>query len=287
MRRRFEGKVAIVTGSGRGIGRATVLGLAREGARCCVTARTVEDIEAVASQVRASGGEAIAVKADVGDTAQVVNMIEKTVEAFGRLDVLVNNAAGGPASTPGHSATILECTEEEWDATINATLTSVFRVSHYSLPHIIKSGGGSIINVSSTRGLTGRKARVGYGAAKAGVINLTRCMALDLVPYNVRVNCVCPGHVESEYMKATADIIRDPLKRGEILSSLTPAGCETVEKRLEFYEGHPEQLASVLGTGFIGYPDELANAIIFLASEDASFVNGDILVVDGGSSAGK
>ena len=287
MRRRFEGKVAVVTGSGRGIGRATLIGMAKEGARCCVTARSVDEIEAVAAEIRALGGEAIAVQCDVADTAQVRNMIERTMAAFGRLDVLVNNAAGGLTSASGRSMTILECTEEDWDAAINGSLTSVYRVSHFALPYMIKSGGGAIVNISSTRGLSGRAGRVGYGAAKAGVINLTRCMALDLLDRKVRVNCVCPGHVESEHMKATADIIRNPARQDEVLSGLSAGARQKILGRLDFFRSHPEQLASVLGRGFTGYPDQLASAIMFLASDDASFINGEILVVDGGSSAGK
>lgn len=285
-RRRFEGKVAIVTGSGRGIGRATAIGLAKEGAKCCITARSLDEIESVKKEISALGGEAIVVRTDVGDLGQIKNMVDRTVESFGRLDYLVNNAAGGL----GHNTTILDCTEEQWQDAINGALTSVYRASHYALPHIIEAGGGAIVNVSSTRGLSGRRARVGYGSAKAGVINLTRCMALDLLDYNVRVNCVCPGHVESEYMKVAADILRDPSRKEDLLAPLTPSARTMIENRVKSAMVTPEQMASVVGrgfAGFTGYPDQLANVIIFLLSDDASFVNGEILTVDGGSSAGK
>lgn len=284
--KRSGGKAAIVTGSGRGIGRATVLELAREGAMCCVVARTVADIESVAHEIEASGGKAIAVAADVSDTESVVNMIEKTVSAFGRLDILVNNAAGGVSSL-GHPQGILDTTEEEWQSSMNGTLTSVFRVSRYALPHMIRSGKGAIVNVGSTRAMSGRKGAVAYGAAKAGVVNLTRCMALDLLPYDIRVNCVNPGYVQSEHMKATADLLTHPEKRDEILSAFTQEVQASILKRIEYYEDHPEAQATVLGRGFTGTPRDVANVIVFLASDDASFVNGEIVNVDGGSSAGK
>ncbi len=282
---RFKDKVAIVTGSGRGIGRATVLRLATEGAKCCITARTVEDIEAVKREVESRGGQCIAVQCDVGDTTQVARMIEKTVETFGRLDYLVNNAAGGRGLSGPQG--ILDCEEEDWQATINGALTSVYRVSHLALPHMIKSGGGAIVNVSSTRGLSGRRNSVAYCAAKAGVINLTRCMALDLAPYGIRVNCVCPGHVLNEHMKATADIIQNPEKEQEILSGFTPEVQLKIKKRVEYFTSHPSELPTVLGRGFSGYPDDIANVIVFLLSEEAKFINGEIITVDGGSSAGK
>jgi len=283
---RFKGKVAIVTGSGRGIGRATVLGMVKEGGKCCVTARTQADVDSVVREVKALGGEAIGVCCDVGDTEQVKNMIEKTVEAFGRLDIVVNNAAGGHSGPP-RSNSILYVTEEDWNAVINGALTSVYRVSHHALPHMIKSGGGAIVNVSSTRGLSGRANGAAYGAAKAGVINLTRCMAMDLMQYKIRVNCVCPGHVLNEHMKATADILANPDREAEVLAEFSEEVQLKIKQRVEYYRSHPEQLATVMGRGFDGYPQDLANAIMFLASDDASFINGEVLVVDGGSSAGK
>lgn len=282
----FEGKVAIVTGSGRGIGRATVLKLAKGGAKCCIAARTLDEIEAVKQEVENLGGQAITVPTDVSDPAQIRNMIARTVEAFGRLDILVNNAAGGRSGPSGPQG-ILECSEEDWQATINGSLTQVYRASHYALPHIIKSGGGAIVNVSSTRGLSGRKASVAYGSAKAAVINLTRCMALDLLEYNVRVNCVCPGHVANEHMAATADLILHPEKESEILAEFAPPAQAKIRQRAEYFRVHPDQAVNILGRGFTGYPKDLANVIVFLASDEASFVNGEVVAVDGGSSAGK
>ncbi len=284
---RFQDKVAIVTGSGRGIGRATAISFAKEGAAVCVSARTVEDIERVAGEIRSFGGKAIAVPCDVQDTVQVKDMVEKTVEAFGALHILVNNAASGRSSSLGMSSGTLELSEEDWLYTINGTLSSVFRCSRYALPHIIAAGGGAIVNVSSTRGLSGRKNQVAYTAAKAGVLNLTRSMALDLLDKNVRVNAVCPGYTKNEYLVAATEILRHPEKREETLANLPETTRKLVSERLAALEKDPEKARGIFGRGFEGYPQDIANAILFLCSEEASFVNGEALVVDGGSSAGK
>lgn len=284
---RFQDKVAIVTGSGRGIGRATAISMAKEGAAVCVSARTREDIERVASEIRSFGGKAIAVGVDVCETDQVQNMISETVRAFGALHILVNNAAAGRRSAIGMSSGILGCNEEDWLYTINGTLSSVFRCSHYALPHIIASGGGAIVNISSTRGLSGRKDQIAYTAAKAGVLNLTRSMALDLLDKNVRVNAVCPGYTKNEYLIAATEILRHPEKREETLAGLPETTRKLVKERLAILETDPEKAKAIFGRGFEGYPQDIANAILFLASDEASFVNGEVLVVDGGSSAGK
>lgn len=280
----FEGKVAIVTGAGRGIGKATAITLAKRGAKVCAASRTAEDLEITCQTIKELGGESIYVPTDITQLDQIKNMIDKTVGAFGRIDILVNNAAG--MSTTAGGAGILDITDEAWNGTLTGTVTSVYRCSHYALPHMIKAGSGTIVNVASTRGLSGRRGNSAYGAGKAAIVNLTRCMALDLLDYRIRVNCVCPGHVDNEFFLAAKAIIAEPEREQEILASQPLSIQKRIAERLATLRDNPIARPS-LGRGFNGTPQELANAIVFLASDEASFINGEILTVDGGSSAGK
>jgi NAD(P)-dependent dehydrogenase (short-subunit alcohol dehydrogenase family) len=280
----FEGKVAIVTGGGRGIGKATAILLAKRGVKVCVAARTKEDLENTCQEIRNAGGEAMYVQTDISVLDQIKNLIDQTVNAYNRLDILINNAAGMPANVGTNS--ILKCTEQAWQQTLTGTVTSVYRCSHYALPFIIKSGGGAIVNVASTRGLSGRRSNIAYGAGKAAIINLTRCMALDLLDYNIRVNCACPGHIDNEFFVAVKSILANPEKEAEIMVAQPASIQARIKERLEALRSNPIARTS-LGRGFNGTPEEMANAIVFLASDEASFINGEVLVVDGGSSAGK
>jgi NAD(P)-dependent dehydrogenase (short-subunit alcohol dehydrogenase family) len=280
----FEGKVAIVTGGGRGIGKATAILLAKRGVKVCVAARTKEDLENTCQEIRNAGGEAMYVQTDISVLDQIKNLIDQTVNAYNRLDILINNAAGMPANVGTNS--ILKCTEQAWQQTLTGTVTSVYRCSHYALPFIIKSGGGAIVNVASTRGLSGRRSNIAYGAGKAAIINLTRCMALDLLDYNIRVNCACPGHIDNEFFVAVKSILANPEKEAEIMVAQPTSIRARIKERLEALRSNPIARTS-LGRGFNGTPEEMANAIVFLASDEASFINGEVLVVDGGSSAGK
>jgi NAD(P)-dependent dehydrogenase (short-subunit alcohol dehydrogenase family) len=280
----FEGKVAIVTGGGRGIGKATAILLAKRGVKVCVAARTKEDLENTCQEIRNAGGEAMYVQTDISVLDQIKNLIDQTVNAYNRLDILINNAAGMPANVGTNS--ILKCTEQAWQQTLTGTVTSVYRCSHYALPFIIKSGGGAIVNVASTRGLSGRRSNIAYGAGKAAIINLTRCMALDLLDYNIRVNCACPGHIDNEFFVAVKSILANPEKEAEIMVAQPASIRARIKERLEALRSNPIARTS-LGRGFNGTPEEMANAIVFLASDEASFINGEVLVVDGGSSAGK
>ncbi len=251
---RLKEKVALVTGGGTSIGRAIVRMFAGEGASVVVNGRRPGPIESVAKEISAAGGRALAVSADVTKVAHVQRLIRAAADTFGRLDVLVNNAGVITARTAADA-----CTEEDWQKMIEGNLTSAFLCAKYALPELIRSKG-NIINIASIAGLTGVPARAAYGAAKGGVVILTKGMALDYAPRGVRVNAICPAFVET-------DINR------EYLAELKRAGqYEQLVKR------HP--------LGRLGRPDDVAHAAVYLASDEASWVTGVALPVDGGMGAG-
>ena len=254
---RLESKVALITGGGSGIGRACAEMFAREGARVVVSDISLERAQATTQFVTSHGGEAIAISGDVsvGDDAQ--NMVSATVEKFGKLDVLVNSAgvSARNAMPKGSSP------EEVWDKVIDVNLKGTYMVSWHAMPEMAKSGGGSIINLSSIMGLVGYPVGMGggfnpYNPSKGGVLQFTRNLAIDSASKNVRVNCICPGYVETDLTSALT-------KDAEALSRL-----ETL---------HP--------IGRLGQPEEIAYAALYLASDESGFVTGTPLVVDGGYTA--
>ena len=254
---RLESKVALITGGGSGIGRACAEMFAREGARVAVFDISLERAQATTQFVTSHGGEAIAISGDVsvGDDAQ--NMVSATVEKFGKLDVLVNSAgvSARNAMPKGSSP------EEVWDKVIDVNLKGTYMVSWHAMPEMAKSGGGSIINLSSIMGLVGYPVGMGggfnpYNPSKGGVLQFTRNLAIDSASKNVRVNCICPGYVETNLTSALT-------KDAEALSRL-----ETL---------HP--------IGRLGQPEEIAYAALYLASDESGFVTGTPLVVDGGYTA--
>ena len=254
---RLESKVALITGGGSGIGRACAEMFAREGARVAVSDISLERAQATTQFVTSHGGEAIAISGDVsvGDDAQ--NMVSATVEKFGKLDVLVNSAgvSARNAMPKGSSP------EEVWDKVMDVNLKGTYMVSWHAVPEMAKSGGGSIINLSSIMGLVGYPVGMGggfnpYNPSKGGVLQFTRNLAIDSASKNVRVNCICPGYVETNLTSALT-------KDAEALSRL-----ETL---------HP--------IGRLGQPEEIAYAALYLASDESGFVTGTPLVVDGGYTA--
>lgn len=226
---RFTERVAIVTGGGRGIGKAIAQGFAREGARVVVTARTADEIADVAHEIVLAGGEAIGMVCDVSDEANVQQMVDETISQWGRIDILVNNAA-----TNLPNIDVVDMEPDAWRRVVDVNLTGPFLCARAALPKMIEQGSGSIVNISSIGGRHGSKGRGPYRAAKAGLINLTETLAAENFPHGVRVNCVCPGGVETEMLR----LIEASLDR---------------------------QLMT---------PDEMANVVLYLASDDSSAVTG-------------
>ncbi len=226
---RFTERVAIVTGGGRGIGKAIAQGFAREGARVVVTARTADEIADVAHEIVLAGGEAIGVVCDVSDESNVQQMVDEAISQWGRIDILVNNAA-----TNLPNIDVVDMDPDAWRRVVDVNLTGPFLCARAVLPKMIEQGSGSIVNISSIGGRHGSKGRGPYRAAKAGLINLTETLAAENFSHGVRVNCVCPGGVETEMLR----VIGASLDR---------------------------QLMT---------PDEMANVVLYLASDDSSAVTG-------------
>jgi NAD(P)-dependent dehydrogenase (short-subunit alcohol dehydrogenase family) len=192
----LKNKVAIITGGGRGIGKATAIALAREGVRVVVAARTTPEIEAVANEIQTMGGQALAIQTDVSKEEDVQHMVQKTIEAYARVDILVNNAAVNirPKS-------IVDLTLDEWNWLMRINLTGVFLCSKYVLKHMMDQQSGKIVNVSSIGGRRGGKGRTPYRPSKAALINLTECIAAEAKEHNVNVNTICPGATVTQMIK--------------------------------------------------------------------------------------
>jgi NAD(P)-dependent dehydrogenase (short-subunit alcohol dehydrogenase family) len=252
---RLKGKVALITGGTSGIGSATAIRFAREGAGVAITGRNPERGAEVVGEITANGGEAIFIRSDVRLAAECRNAVERTLERFGKIDILFNNAG------VFHPRTIPECSEEEWDETIDSSLKGAFLMSKYTLPSMIEQGSGSIIHTSSGWGILGGNGAASYCAAKGGLIVMAKAMAIDHGPQGIRVNCVCPGDV------------------------LTPMLHDDAAKRGMTWDDYAAGAAD-RPLGRIGTVEEIAAAALFLASDESSFVTGEALVVDGGGVAG-
>lgn len=250
--KRLEGKVAIITGSNEGMGKATALLFAKNGAKVAITGRTEETGEEVAKEIRDSGGEAQYFKLDVSKEENCKNVVDEVVKKWGKLDILVNNAGVTGVDKPTH-----ELTNEEFDFVLNIDLKGVFFMTKYAIPKMKENKSGSIVNFSSIYGLVGSRELTAYHAAKGAVTLLTKKDAINYGPDNIRVNSVHPGTILTPLVQKLAD--EDP---------------EYEEKQLKL---HP--------LGRFGKPEEVANAVLFLASDEASFITGAQLTIDGGYTA--
>ncbi|MBM4419064.1 MAG: glucose 1-dehydrogenase [Chloroflexi bacterium] len=248
---RLDGKVAIVTGAASGIGKGIALRFGREGAKVVVvTDRRVALGEETAATIREAGGDALFVQGDVSSSADTRRFVAATVERYSGLDVLVQNATW---SARGRA---VDLAEEDWDRTLDVGLKSIYLGAKYAIPEMRKRGGGAIVNISSVNGLAASPQLAAYNAVKGGINNLTRNLAIDYGRHNIRVNAIAPGHVVTE--SSGAAIHRDP------------------HQTWSFTDACP--------MGRVGTPDDIAGAALFLASDDASWLTGEILVVDGGMS---
>jgi NAD(P)-dependent dehydrogenase (short-subunit alcohol dehydrogenase family) len=256
--KRLPGKITLITGAGSGIGRAIAELFAREGARiginyCHNQVGAAETLR----RVEVAGSDGLLLKADVSREAEVEEMIEQLVEHFGRIDILVNNSGIGTSKSPDRVAEILE---EDWDRVLAVNLKGVMLTSKHVLPVMMRQARGTIINVSSIRGLLGNPNLASYCASKGGVVLLSKQMALDYARNGIRVNAICPGFVLTEMLE------------GYINKQADPQGART-------------SFADMSPLGRIGRPEEIAAAALFFASEASSFVTGVALPVDGGYTA--
>ena len=246
----LEGKAALVTGAASGIGRAAAIAFAREGARVVVSDVNTGGGEETVRIIEDSGGEAFWAPADVSDSSQVQALVDRAVSAYGRLDCAFNNAG----ITVTRRTPMVDLTEEEWDRLMGINLKGVWLCLKYEIPEMIKTGGGSIVNTSSTAGLVGSIGLASYVASKHGVAGLSKAASLEHARDGVRVNAVCPGP------------IRTPLTEGVMAVN----------------EGAEERYTSRAPMGRMGTPEEVAEAVVWLCSDAASFVTGHTMTVDGG-----
>ncbi len=241
-------KVAIVTGAARGIGRAIALTFVREGAKVTICDIDIEPLNAVANEIKAAGGYALARKVDVTNSGEINQMVESTLEVFGRIDILVNNAGG---SAREKASMFHEAAEEVWSATIARNLGATLACTRAVINHMIKQKSGKIVNFSSVNGISGQAGFADYSAAKAGIIGFTKALAKEVNSYGINVNAVAPGVIETRVVEQIPK--------------------ETITAIIER-----------LNLNRLGQPEDIANAVLYLVSDEASYVTGDVLRVCGG-----
>ena len=253
---KLDGKIALITGAASGIGRAAAMVFAGEGARVAAVDIDGPGARTTVDDIRAQGGSAVAIEADVSLARDAEAMVAAALEAFGGLDVLFNNAG------IFRHGTVIDTPETEWDRVFAVNLKGIFLVSKYALPRMIEGGGGVVINTASTAGIKPNVNQAAYDACKAGVVMLTRQMALDYAASNIRVNCLVPGLVDTAQSRGAMAALNDARRAEEMWQRITGP------------------------LGRVGAAHELARAALFLASADASYMTGACLILDGGLTAG-
>jgi NAD(P)-dependent dehydrogenase (short-subunit alcohol dehydrogenase family) len=248
---RISDKVAIITGAASGIGRTTAILFAKEGGKVVVADKNEVGGNETVDLIRSDGGQAIFDYVNVTSATDMQGMVKTTINTYGKLNILVNNA-GIAIRLP-----VVDLSEEDWDRNIDVNLKSIYLSSKYAIPRMIENGGGSIVNIASIYGIVGGRVRAAYAASKGGVVNLTRSMALDYALHKIRVNCVCPGFVNTPLLK-------------------------NILKNKEEYQA----LADLHPMGRLGDMLEIALGVLYLASDESSFVTGIALPIDGGYTAG-
>ncbi|MFA4990207.1 MAG: 3-oxoacyl-[acyl-carrier-protein] reductase [Candidatus Omnitrophota bacterium] len=242
----FKDKVAIVTGGSRGIGRALVLMLAQEGADVAFTyAKSVQEAESLSSEIKKLGRKVLALQMDVADFGKAKELVEKVKESLGSLDILVNNAG------IIRDKALMMMTEDDWRAVMDTNLNGTFNVTRNAIVTFLKQKSGSIVNITSVSGVAGMSRQTNYAASKAGIIGFTKSLAKEVAPYNIRVNAVAPGFIETDMLSGLKDEFREGLKKKIPLSRL-------------------------------GRVEDVAAAVKFLLSEAADFITGQTIIVDGG-----
>jgi len=252
---RLEDRTALITGGTSGIGEATSLLFAEEGASVAVVGRNTERGKSVAKRISDTGGTAVFVQADVRKSDDCRTAVERTIETFGRLDILFNNAGTYSVND------VVGCTEEEWDDQVDTSLKGTFLMSKYALPHMIERGSGSIVNCASGWGLVGGPKAAAYCAAKGGMVVMTKAMAIDHGPQGIRVNAICPGDTD------------------------TPMEREDARNQGLSWEAYVDRMTGTRPIARMATPEEIALGVLFLASDESSYVTGAALPVDGGGVA--
>jgi NAD(P)-dependent dehydrogenase (short-subunit alcohol dehydrogenase family) len=250
---RFADRVAIVTGGASGIGRATCLRFAKEGARVLVADRNGQAADETAAHIQAEGGTAQGIRTNVAREEDAQKLAARALDSWGRIDVLVNNAASFVKKR------VEEATRDDWEEILGVNVMGTSFCTRFAVPAMKRQGGGAIVNLGSIYGAVAAPDFMTYNATKAAIINMTKCMALDLAPFNIRVNCVCPGQTHTPALEAVLAGIGMTIQEGE------------------------QRLLDRHMIKRFGRPEEIAPAILFLASDEASFITAATLMVDGGS----
>jgi len=250
----LQGKIAVVTGGSRGIGKGIAEGFAKAGATVVITSRKINDLEATAAEIRAAGGDCIALQSHLGKMDEIKKMVDAVMDKYGRIDILVNNAGASPAMS-----TVLDTDERLWETTINLNLRGVYFTSQ-AVARIMKSqGSGRIINIASVDAFTAELGVSIYSISKAGVVMVTKAFAKDLAPYNILVNAIAPGPIRSKMMD----------------SHWVHLPPEQAEKEIA-------EAAKMTPLGRFGYPEDIAGAAIYLASDASCYTTGAVILIDGG-----